>query len=41
MVRWKITKLIGVNYAISLRTWNEEKEKEEEKKEKKIVYGQS
>tara|TARA_B100000214_G_C23459496_1_gene397702 strand:- start:229 stop:354 length:126 start_codon:yes stop_codon:yes gene_type:complete len=41
MVRWKTTKLIGVNYAISLRTWNEEEKKEKEKKEKKIVHGQS
>jgi hypothetical protein len=32
MVRWKNAKLIGVNYAISYRTWNEKKEKEKEKK---------
>ena len=42
MVRWKTTKLIGDNYAISYRTWNEEEEEEEkEKKEKKIVHGKS
>ena len=41
MVRWKATKLIGVNYAISYRTWNEEKKEEKEKKEKKIVHGKS
>tara|TARA_A100001201_G_scaffold116016_1_gene99674 strand:- start:2177 stop:2302 length:126 start_codon:yes stop_codon:yes gene_type:complete len=41
MVRWKTTKLIGVIYAISYRTWNEKEEEEKEKKEKKIVYGKS
>lgn len=40
MVRWKTTKLIGVNYALSL-WWNEKEEKEKKEKEKKIVYGQS
>tara|TARA_R100000655_G_C2960358_1_gene188783 strand:+ start:617 stop:730 length:114 start_codon:yes stop_codon:yes gene_type:complete len=37
MVRWKITKLIGVKYALSL-WWYEKEEKEKEKKEKKIVW---